>query len=92
MSTIILDNVDEEKRQILNQIIENRQNPVHWIKNNIMIRDQAKGSVKFNMYDFQEKIINLFLSNHFIVTLKSRQVGYVNASTSILYMGGNSLR
>ena len=75
MSTIILDNVDEEKRQILNQIIENRQNPVHWIKNNIMIRDQAKGSVKFNMYDFQEKIINLFLSNHFIVTLKSRQVG-----------------
>lgn len=66
---------DDEKIEILRQIIENRKNPTHWIKNNIMIRDQAKGIIPFNMYDFQEKVINLFLLNHFVITLKSRQVG-----------------
>ena len=64
-----------EQNQTLQQIINYRQNPIRWIKDNVMIRNQAKGSVKFNMYDFQEKVINLFLLNHFVITLKSRQVG-----------------
>ncbi len=31
--------------------------------------------MSFELYDFQEKIIKLFLAKHFIITLKSRQVG-----------------
>ena len=60
-----------KQNQTLQQIINYRQNPIRWIKDNVMIRNQAKGSVKFNMYDFQEKVINLFLLNHFVITLKS---------------------
>lgn len=55
--------------------IENRMDPINWIKKNVKIKHPAYGSVPFELYKFQEDTIKLFLKHHFIVTLKSRQVG-----------------
>ena len=60
---------------LVKQFIINRTDPIKWIKNNVTIKHPGLGSVKFNLYDFQEKIIKIFLKKHFVITLKSRQVG-----------------
>lgn len=64
------DDVDTVKQLVLNRI-----DPIKWIEDNIIIKHPALGYAHFNMYDFQKKTIKLFLSKHFLITLKSRQVG-----------------
>ncbi len=65
--------VDTE--QLLETLIRNRKDPIQWMENNIKIQHPAHGLISFNMYDFQKKIVKLFLAKHFIITLKSRQIG-----------------
>lgn len=61
--------------KMLNKLIEYRTDPIKWIKENVKINHTSHGIIPFNLYDFQEKTIKLFLTNHFVLTLKSRQVG-----------------
>lgn len=65
----------EKEVTFVKSFIVNRLDPIGWIKNNIRIKHPAHGSVPFDLYDFQENIIRLFLKKHSIVTLKSRQIG-----------------
>lgn len=60
---------------LLKQLIENRQNPIKWMEDNLKIQHPAHGIIPFKLYDFQQKVIKLFLQKHFIITLKSRQIG-----------------
>lgn len=55
--------------------IENRIDPISWIKNNIKVYHPLRGLIDFDLYDYQENTIKLFLAKHFILSLKSRQVG-----------------
>ena len=66
---------NDNSNELLKTLIQNRKDPINWIKNSIKIQHPAHGLLPFNLYDFQEKIIKLFLAKHFIITLKSRQVG-----------------
>lgn len=66
---------NKEEIDTVKQFIINRIDPISWIKDNIIIKHPAKGYTHFNLYDFQEKTIKLFLKKHLIITLKSRQVG-----------------
>ena len=49
--------------------------PVHFVKNYIKIISLDEGLVKFDMYEFQEKMINHFDRERFSVVLAPRQVG-----------------
>ena len=60
---------------LLEKLISNREDPIGWIKNNVKIQHPAHGIIPFELYNFQEKLIKLFLLKHFIITLKSRQIG-----------------
>lgn len=64
-----------DANEVLIQLIKNRTDPIQWIKSNVTILHPGKGLVPFDLYDFQENIINIFLLKHFIITLKSRQIG-----------------
>lgn len=57
------------------EFINNRMYPVDWIKKNVKIKHPAHGAQDFDLYDFQENTLKLFLAKHFLITLKSRQVG-----------------
>lgn len=82
-----MDNVTEVQKQktkdIIEKLIYNRENPIEWIKNTVKIKHPAFGLIPFSLYDFQEKIIKLFLARHFVITLKSRQVGMSTLVQSI---------
>lgn len=73
----------QKTQEIIEKLIYNRENPIIWIKDNVKIKHPAFGVIPFNLYDFQEKIIKLFLLRHFVITLKSRQVGMSTLVQSI---------
>lgn len=62
------------------QLVMNRIDPISWIRNNVVTKHPAYGSIKFDLYDYQEKIIKIFLKKHFVIALKSRQVGMSTVS------------
>lgn len=65
------------------KIIEGRRNPIAWIEKNIKIVHPARGIIPFELYQFQKNAINLMISKHFVITLKSRQVGFSTVSQAL---------
>jgi hypothetical protein len=74
---------DVNSTAILEKLIYNRENPIDWIRNSVKIQHPAHGIIPFDLYPFQEKLIKLFLLKHFIITLKSRQIGMSTLVQSI---------
>lgn len=66
--------------EAIRRIIEGRKNPIQWIENNIKIIHPSRGIINFELYPFQKNAINLMLAKHFVITLKSRQVGFSTIS------------
>ena len=58
--------------------------PVYFAKTYITIVNLDKGRMKFNMYDFQEKMITQFVENRFNICKLPRQVG--KTTTCVSYM------
>ena len=74
---------NENDINTVEQFITNRIDPISWIRNNVVTKHPAYGSIKFDLYDFQEKIIKIFLKKHFVIALKSRQVGMSTLSQAL---------
>lgn len=50
----------------------------YFLRNYIFIPSESdpRGRVKFNLFDYQEELLDLFKSNRFVIALKARQLGY----------------
>lgn len=72
-NSIILDK--NKQKRIVEKILKGRQNPIEWINNNIYINHPKRGKIKFKLYPFQKTFLKIVLLKHYIITLKSRQVG-----------------
>lgn len=62
------------------------QDPIYFIKNYIQIVSLDKGLIPFNLYPFQERIVNAIHNNRFVVLKCSRQCGkciYINTIVRI---------
>lgn len=58
--------------------------PVHFIKNYIKVQHPKKGSIPFDLYPFQEKMVDAFQNKRFNINLLPRQSGKcVSENTSI---------
>jgi hypothetical protein len=67
--------LNDDTFKFIEQTILNRIDPIDWIKTNVKTTHPKYGVIPFSLYNFQEEVIKLFLSKHFVITLKSRQVG-----------------
>jgi hypothetical protein len=63
------------KQIIQQEYIKCAQDPAHFMKKYCYIQHPQRGSVIFNLYPFQEKVINLWRDNPYSIVLKSRQLG-----------------
>ena len=66
------------------EILKCSQDPVHFIKNYVKIVHVDKGLVPFDMWNFQEDMVNTFKDNRFIICKMPRQVG--KTTTTVGYM------
>src|SRR6056300_1114010 len=63
-------------RQIIQQeYIKCAADPVHFMKKYCFIQHPQRGRIPFNLYPFQEKVLQLFQENPYSIILKSRQLG-----------------
>lgn len=78
-------NVEMEYTQDnINELQLCASDPVYFIRNYVQIQHPTKGSVPFELYDFQEKLIRSFHNHDYNIVLASRQVG--KSITSAAYL------
>ena len=63
------------KQAIQREYLECVQSPSHFMKKYCKIQHPTKGKIKFDLYDFQENMLDEFTSNRYNIILKSRQLG-----------------
>lgn len=66
--------IDYTEHQI-REYIKCKQDPIYFIKNYIKIVNIDRGLVPFNMYDFQEEMVDIIHNNKKSVFLYARQMG-----------------
>ena len=74
----------EYTQEQIDEYIKCAEDPVYFAKNYVKIVNVDEGLINFRMWPFQEKMINLFASNRFVITKCPRQVG--KTTTTVAYM------
>ena len=62
------------------------EDPVYFIRNYVKINNLDRGVINFEMYPFQQKIVETIHNNRFIIALLSRQSGkcvYINTNIKV---------
>jgi hypothetical protein len=63
------------KKIIRQEYLKCAKDPAHFMKKYCNIQHPQRGRVLFNLYPFQEKVLNLFKENDYSIINKSRQLG-----------------
>lgn len=69
---------------MIEEYIKCKKDPVYFIKKYIYIVHPDRGVVKFNLYDYQEELINAYHKNRRIITVQPRQSGKTITSAAYL--------
>ena len=74
---------EEFTEEQIAEYVKCSEDPVYFIRNHMKIVNVDAGLVPFDMYDFQEKIVNTVLNNRFTIAKLPRQSG--KTTTVIAY-------
>ena len=65
----------EYTKEQIEEFIKCKTDPIYFIKNHVYITTLDKGKIKFNLWDFQEEMINTCNDNRFSIFCCARQQG-----------------
>jgi hypothetical protein len=74
----------EYTQEQVDEYIRCAKDPVYFAKHYVKIVNVDEGLINFKMWPFQEKMLNLFKDNRFVITKCPRQVG--KTTTTVAYM------
>lgn len=60
------------------------KDPIYFIRNYIKIKHPKRGKIAFNLYDYQEELIKMYMGNRFNIILSARQTGKTETSCAFL--------
>jgi len=66
------------------ELLKCATDPVYFITNYVMVQHPTKGALPFKLYDYQKKMVNIFHTERYSVTLSARQTG--KSVTSAAYL------
>lgn len=66
---------DEYNPSMISELRKCSLDPVYFLRNFIMVQHPTKGTIKFDMYEYQERFVRCMHENRFVVTLQPRQCG-----------------
>lgn len=66
---------EQYTKEQIDEYIKCAQNPIYFIKKYVKIISLDEGLVFFDVWDFQEKMIDTFHKNRFVINLLPRQMG-----------------
>ena len=76
-------NIEFTKEQV-EEYIKCAKDPIYFVKNYMKIIHVDKGLIPFDLYDYQEKMINKFNEERFVITKMPRQSGKSTAVISFI--------
>ena len=68
-------NQQQVKEAIKAEYIKCANDPAYFMRKYCYIQHPQRGSIKFNLYPFQERVLHIFKDNQYNIVLKSRQLG-----------------
>lgn len=60
------------------------KDPIYFIRNYIKIKHPKRGKINFNLYDYQEELVRMYMGNRFNIILSARQTGKTETSCAFL--------
>lgn len=60
------------------------RDPIYFIRNYIKIKHPKRGKISFDLYDYQEDLIRMYMGNRFNIILSARQTGKTETSCAFL--------
>ena len=72
------------KKEIMKEVVRCGRDPVYFTKNYAKISEPKRGLIPFELFPFQEDVLNDVKENRFTVILKARQLGI--STTSAAYI------
>lgn len=75
---------DEYTPEMIMQLARCRKDPVYFIRNFVKVQHPTRGTIPFNMYEYQERYVRCLEDNRFVVTLQPRQCG--KTVTTAMYL------
>ena len=75
---------DQNIKEIIKQeFVRCAKDPVYFMKKYYWIQHPQRGRIQFNLYPFQEKVLNLFQNKEYLVINKSRQLGLSTVAAAL---------
>ena len=74
----------EFEKEHIQEWIKCSQDPIYFIKTYIKIVNVDKGFIPFELWDFQEKMIDMFVDNRFSICKLPRQVGKTTTVAALI--------
>ena len=74
----------EQQIRELNKCMDPKTGPLYFCKNYCMIQHPTKGSMKFEMYEYQEGLIATYHDNRFAIAMLPRQTGKTTCAAAYL--------
>ena len=66
---------DDIKQIIRREYLKCASTPQYFMRKYCVIQHPQRGKMKFDLYDYQEKVLDEFINNNYNIVLKSRQLG-----------------
>jgi hypothetical protein len=70
------------KKIVAQEYLKCAKDPIYFMKKYCYIQHPTRGRILFNLYPFQEKVLQHFKEQQYIITLKSRQLGISTLSSA----------
>lgn len=68
----------------LNRCIDPKQGPLYFMQNYSMIQHPTKGSMKFEMFEYQKGLVRTYHDNRFAIAMLPRQTGKTTCAAAYL--------
>ena len=75
---------DEYTPQMIMELKKCQNDPVYFIRKYIKVQHPTKGTIPFDMFEYQERFVRCMETNRFVITLQPRQCG--KTLTAAMYL------
>lgn len=75
---------DEYTPEMVMELVRCKKDPVYFMKKYIKIQHPKRGTIKFNMFEYQERFVRCMHENRYVITLQPRQCG--KTLTAAMYL------
>lgn len=75
---------DEYTPEMVVELMRCKKDPIYFMKKYIKIQHPKRGTIKFNMFEYQERFVQCMHTNRYVITLQPRQCG--KTLTAAMYL------